>query len=114
MLGALVFAEPRAPEAHRLMTGNRLFAPRLVTYELTNVAWRKILRDPVRRDDFLRRLQRGLSLNILLRDVSHASVCRLALEEDLTTYDASYLYLRRTLGIPLLTFDGRLAAAANR
>jgi len=28
----------------------------------------------------------------------------------LTTYDASYLYLVRSLGVPLLTFDERLAA----
>ena len=32
------------------------------------------------------------------------------LETGLTTYDASYLYLARSLGVPLLTFDGRLAA----
>lgn len=114
VVGALVFGEPRAAEAHSLMTGNRLFAPRLITYELTNIAWQKILGDPARREAIVRRLQRGLALNLLLRDVSHPSVCRLALDENLTTYDASYLYLHRALGLPLLTFDRRLAAAAGR
>ena len=35
------------------------------------------------------------------------------LETGLTTYDASYLYLARTPGIPLVTFDERLAGKAK-
>lgn len=43
--------------------------------------------------------------------VDHVVVLRLALDTGLTTYDASYLYVARTLGLPLVTFDGRLRRA---
>ena len=109
-----MFGESRAEEARQLTTGSVLYAPRLFTYELTNVGWRKALRTPELRDDILHRLERGLALDIRLRDVSHPAVFRVALATDLTTYDASYLHLSRALGIPLLTFDRRLAAAVAR
>lgn len=38
---------------------------------------------------------------------------KLALDTGLTAYDASYLYLAQTLGIPLATFDRKLRAAAR-
>lgn len=31
----------------------------------------------------------------------------------LTLYDASYFYLARVMGLPLLTFDGELSRAAR-
>ena len=52
-------------------------------------------------------------LPIRWRDVDHASALRMALDADLTTYDASYLYLAQALSIPLVTFDRRLAQAAR-
>ena len=33
---------------------------------------------------------------------------------DLTTYDATFLWISRALGVPLYTFDDRLRIAANR
>ena len=46
-------------------------------------------------------------------DLVHPTVVDLALETGLTTYDASYLYSARFLGMPLVTFDRKLSAFAS-
>jgi predicted nucleic acid-binding protein len=47
-------------------------------------------------------------------DVDHKAVVDLALQTGLTTYDASYLWLAKDLGVVLVTLDRQLAAAAER
>lgn len=51
-------------------------------------------------------------MEIYWADVLHPAVLDLALETSLSTYDASYLYLARYLGMPLVTFDKRLGSFA--
>lgn len=63
-------------------------------------------------DEVMASLADVLSFSIRLADVDFAHVVRLALEENLTTYDASYLWLARSLGIPLVSLDGKLSDAA--
>lgn len=113
VLGALIFGEPRAEEALALLKGEELYAPPLLAYELASVARKKVLRYPQLREKIFEALEIGLSLDINWTEVDHAEVLKLALDTGLTTYDASYLYLARSLGIPLLTFDERLAAWAK-
>jgi len=113
VLGALIFGEPRAKEALSLLEGAELYAPPLLAYELTSVARKKALKYPQLRERISEALEIGLSLDINWTEVDHLEVSRLALETGLTTYDASYLYLARSLGVPLLTFDERLAAKAK-
>ena len=110
VLGALIFGEPRAKEALSLLEGAELYAPPLLAYELTSVARKKALKYPQLRERISEALEIGLSLDINWTEVDHLEVLRLTLETGLTTYDASYLYLARSLGVPLLTFDERLAA----
>jgi len=93
-----------------LLKGAELYAPPLLAYELTSVARKKVLRYPQLREKISKALEIGLSLNINWTEADHAAVLQLALDTGLTTYDASYLYLARSLGVPLLTFDERLAA----
>jgi len=93
-----------------LFKGAELYAPPLLAYELTSVARKKVLRYPQLREKTSKALEIGLSLNINWTEADHAAVLQLALDTGLTTYDASYLYLARSLGVPLLTFDERLAA----
>jgi len=113
VLGALIFGEPRAKEALSLLEGAELYAPPLLAYELTSVARKKALKYPQLRERISEALEIGLSLDINWTEVDHLEVLRLALETGLTTYDASYLYLARSLGVPLLTFDERVAAKAK-
>jgi predicted nucleic acid-binding protein len=39
--------------------------------------------------------------------------CRLAIQHDLSAYDAAHLWLAAALGAPLATFDKRLGTAAR-
>ena len=74
------------------------------------MARKKARRYPQIREKIFRTLEIGLSLEINWTEVEHVEVLRLALDTGLTAYDASYLYLTRSLGLPLVTFDERLAA----
>jgi predicted nucleic acid-binding protein len=47
------------------------------------------------------------------RDDLHADVLPLAFAQGLSTYDALYLHLARSRGIPLLTLDRKLIAACQ-
>jgi len=113
VLAAWVFGEPRAPEARRILSQARLYAPRLMGYELAQVAVKKIERHAELQAGILEALALALRLSVRWVDVDHHAVARLALREELTAYDASYLHTSRALGIPLATFDQRLARRAS-
>ena len=110
---AVAFTEPRAREAALLLEGLRLFAPRLLAYELASIARTKIRQNPGRQSMILKRLTETLDAGIHWVDVDYLRVVELALETGLSTYDASYLYVARSIGAGLVTFDQRLAAAAR-
>jgi predicted nucleic acid-binding protein len=109
---------PAAPwrallEAHREGT-EPLAAPELIHYEVTNVLVRK-LGLPV--DDALDAWERLLALEIetyTLAAEQYRESLRLAHDEKVTVYDASYLALARELRAPLVTADRKLGAAAIR
>ena len=114
VLGALLFQEPRSAEAASLLADRPLFAPDLLAYELASIARKKAMRDPQVRDQIAQALRIGLALDIHWVSVDHSAVVGLALETGLTTYDASYLYVARSLEIPLVTFDEELARVLER
>ena len=113
VLAAWCFREPRATEALRLLQDSELYAPHLLAFELTSVAKRKASTFPDRRDVLVEALQVALALPIRWSEVDQLGVLQLALDADLTVYDASYLYLALALRAPLATFDQRLAQAAH-
>lgn len=92
VLAAITFGEPRAEEAEALLQDAFLYEPPLLVYELASVAHK---------------------LEIQWVDVDHRAVLHLALERGLTTYDATYLFVARSLGAPLVTFDLQLMAASQ-
>lgn len=112
VLGALAFGEPRADEAAALLLDGPLHAPVLLAYEMASIARRKISQAPYQRPAILAALEDALDLELVWSDVEPSAVVDLAVATNLTTYDASYLYLAEVLGAELVTFDDQLAAAA--
>jgi predicted nucleic acid-binding protein len=113
VLGAVVFQEPRLAEAVALLQGAELYAPTLLAYELASIARKKALLNPPSAPDLLANLEDAQAMDIRWMEVNHPAVVRLALDTGLTTYDASYLYVARHLGLVLVTFDQRLQAVVN-
>ena len=114
VLAALVFGEEQAGEALGLIEGFDLYAPILLSYELTSVARKKSFQYPAQREAIAIALELGLAMNVIWVDVDQPDVLDAALSRGLTTYDATYLNLARSMAVPLVTFDKRLAAAHAR
>lgn len=112
VLAAVLFDEPERGRAADALSGTEIFAPYLIDHELVSVAVKKAhqgLEDVVRQ---------GLSdladLAITRCSVDAAAQWRVALEFELSAYDAAYLQLALELQAPLVTFDQRLGQAARR
>ncbi len=113
VVAAVAFQESNVSEAKVLLKGADLYAPRLLAYELTSIARTKIARYPDQRENIVQLLESALASNVRWVEVNQITVLYLAVSSGLSTYDASYLYVANTLGMPLVTFDKRLAAAAR-
>lgn len=111
-LAALLFDEPEGPDVEQLLAGAELHAPWLLKFELANICWKKI-----RRGEDEVKLYSGLAgiakSDIQFDDVDAVAITELAIETGLTAYDASYLWLARTLSADLVTLDAKLSAAAG-
>ncbi len=111
-LAALLFGEPAADDVARRLGDSRLVAPSLLVYEIGNTCRKKMQRSP----ELARRFEAALGfveeLDLTLCDVEPGEVLELAGQFDLTFYDAAYLWLARSAGLPLVTLDRRLAAAS--
>ena len=113
-LGAVAFGEPDAEAIAGQLAGEDLFAPSLVAYELASVARKKALARPEQREAIAWGLEQVLTLDVQRIDVDQPAVLELALEAEITTYDAAYLWLARQLDASLVTLDAELAAADRR
>ena len=87
-------------------------APSLLDYELANVCLTKIKRQPAQREALRAAFRLAHRLKIDAVAVDHAATLDLAEATGLTAYDASYLWLARSLGGELVTLDRKLAAAS--
>ena len=114
MVAAWCFREPRSSEALRLLRDTDLYAPRLLAYELASIARRKVAAYPGNTQALTEALTAALMLPIHWSDIDHVAALHLALDANLTTYDASYLCLAQALSIPLVTFDRQLVQAARK
>ncbi len=113
VVAAWCFREPRASEALMLIRETDLHAPLLLAYELTSIARKKTIAYPEKAALIEEALRTALALPIHWSDVDHVAVMRLALDTNLTTYDACYLYVARKTGIALVTFDESLKKASQ-
>jgi|SRR5712671_1218276 predicted nucleic acid-binding protein len=112
-LAAIAFAEPGADAVIDEIDGHRLHAPSLVVFELMNIAWKRSRKQPAASALFLEALDVLQGLGLRFRGINQEEVVRLGLTTGLTAYDASYLWLSRVLGMPLVTLDKRLGAHAK-
>lgn len=112
VLAAVLFDEPERERASQALAGMEIFAPFLLDHELASVAVRKT------REGLEEVVRQGLAdfaeLEITRRAVDVRAQWRVALEHDLSAYDAAYLQLAVELRAPLVTFDQRLGRAAKR
>ena len=113
-LAALLFAEPEAEVIAERLEGARLAAPALLGFELANVCLTKMRRHPGERGRLRDAFRLADRLAVEMVAVDHGAALDLADATGLTAYDASYLWLARTLDGDLVTLDRKLAAAAAR
>ena len=111
-LAAILFGEPEAEAVVARIGEARLVAPTLLAFELANVCLVKCRRHPGQREKLLSAFDLRDRFAIEETAVDHAEALALAEAVSLTVYDASYLWLARRLGIPLVTLDKALERAA--
>jgi predicted nucleic acid-binding protein len=74
-----------------------------------NVCLKKLRRHPEQRDALARSFDLRRRFAIRALTIDQGAVVRLASTTGLSSYDASYLWLARDLGVALITLDRRLA-----
>ncbi len=111
-VAAMAFDESQASVIGRELSAGALYAPTLIDYELTSIAWKKLRRHPTERTAIAAGLQLARRLRIEKLTPDMQGVLTLALVSGLTVYDASYLWLARSMRLPLVTLDERLRQAA--
>lgn len=111
-IAALLFGEPEAQEVAEQLGDSALVAPTLFSYEMANICWKKLRRHPEKRAALLEAYSLLGRMEIEEVEVSIPEALLLADRENLTVYDASYLWLSRKLGLKLVTLDSDLNAAA--
>ena len=111
-LAAVLFGEPEAPKVAEQLGDSALVTPTLFSYEIANICWKKLRRYPEKRAALLEGYSLLGRMEVEEAEVSVSEVLLLADRENLTVYDASYLWLSRRLGVKLVTLDGDLNAAA--
>jgi predicted nucleic acid-binding protein len=113
-LGALVFGEPEAEKIAAQLSDGLLAAPALLPFELASICLKKIWAHPAQRTLIQEAFELAGQMAIKTVEVDHSRVVALANDYDLTTYDASYLWLALELRAELVSLDTRLLKAMKR
>lgn len=112
-LGALVFGESEAETVSAALSNSIMAAPVLLWFELSSICLKKIRKQPDHKNRLLKAFQLAQRLPIEVATVDHPQVIRLAEEKNITTYDASYLWITQKLGGELVSLDKQLLKAAT-
>lgn len=108
-VAAVLFHEPEGATIDAHTEGETLIAPHLIDYELANICWKRIRRDPSQAPAILTMLSGLKSVAIQRVEVPATEIAALASQTGLTAYDASYLWLAMSRDLELVTLDDRLA-----
>lgn len=111
-LAAILFGESEAQDVAARLGPGPFAAPALIELELASVCAKKCRRLPSERPRLVAAYARWTKLGLTTFAIPGEAALRLALDHQLTPYDAAYLWLARHLGAPLVTLDARLAAVA--
>lgn len=89
---------------------NRFAVLDLTVYEVGNVIWKEFRRGRIRDPTIVAELFEEIfsSIPVLRPQIGLREVVELAISENLTFYDASYLYAARIYGMKLVTEDSDL------
>ncbi len=112
-IAALLYGEAEAERMVGRLIGNRLMAPSILSYELASICITKCRREPDQAGKHRASFAGRGTLCIEELPVDHDEVRALARAEGLTHSDAAYLWLSRTLDVPLITLDKALVRAAG-
>jgi predicted nucleic acid-binding protein len=108
-IAAVLFAEPEGETIRAHVRDESLLAPQLIDYELANICWKRIRRQPGTQVEMLSMLTGVDALAIKRVMVPASEVVELAVRTGLTAYDASYLWLAMSRDLELVTLDNQLA-----
>lgn len=108
-VGAMLFEEPEADTIRAHVRGETVLAPQLIDYELANICWKKVRRQPEAQVETLAMLAAVALVSMTRVKVPPADVAALAIRTGLSAYDASYLWLAMAQDAELITLDKRLA-----
>lgn len=103
-------AESRWLLARHLAGGRRLLVLDLGLYELGNVLLRPLRQPADVVADALEAVRLAVGPVVHPRPSWHAAAAGLAVDHDLTFYDAAWAAAAQALGLPLVTLDRRLLA----
>lgn len=111
---AVLFDEPERPSLITATRGAVLVAPGVLPWEVGNALVAAIRRRRLTASEASAAWASFESVPLRLLDVHIPDAVTLASESGLYAYDAYFLALARSRGLPLLTLDRRLAEAAAR
>lgn len=113
-VGALLFGEEAGPWVRDQTADQELIAPALLPFELGNVCWVKIRRNPNEADALLRAWTNWTDEPpVTIIEVDLMGTLQLARMHNLTFYDATYLWLASDQGADLISLDAALVGAAR-
>lgn len=112
-IAAVTFDELDRARAEAMLMGAKLFAPLLLDYEMASVCLKKIRNTPSEHRELLAAFNGFLALPITRVQADMDETIELALRKKISLYDATYLWLARSMNVELATLDGKLARAAR-
>jgi predicted nucleic acid-binding protein len=111
---AILFDEPSSDQIAKRLENAVLAAPTLLPYEVANSCLKKIIRHKEVTGLWLEAFAALQEWEIEYHAVDTEQTVQLAAQFGLTAYDASYLWLAKSLDAELVTLDEELAAAFAR
>lgn len=112
VIAALVFNEAERATASSILAGHDIHVPNLIDYEIANVAVKKARRGF--EEIASQALNFFTDFKLTRHEVEVNEQWQVAMYNELSAYDAAYLWLAAALGVPLATFDQKLGRAAQR